>query len=219
MILSWLKKRHTGKAEQLFFLKKGYKDRHEPLYFADELVRNEGLVHQPYVYPFAAYLAERFACSCLVDFGCGRAHKLAGLSDKFKVLGVDYGNNIDYCRKKYAFGHWIDWDFEKNEIVPVPSRTAQYSVVICSDLIEHLVDPRPLIDNLKHILDFTPVAVLTTPDRDLVRGANNYGPPGNPHHVREWNLIELQALLTHFDIGIEFMGLTVNNNVDMEKKQ
>ncbi len=219
MSINWFEKDNKRKTKLSAFLRKGYKCRSEPLYFDEEFVQNKGLVHRPLVYPFAAYLAERFGSSWLVDFGCGKAYNLALLSDKFRTLGIDCGENIYYCRNKYKLGKWIEWNFENEEIIPVSSKTARKAVVVCSELIEHLMNPIPLINNIKHILSYSPVAVMTTPNRNIVPSCNDSSPLVNPHHVRGWNLEEFQTLLTHFNIGIEFLGLTVDNNFDMEKKQ
>ena len=91
-------------------------------------------------------------------------------------------------------------------------------MVICSDVIEHLIDPESLIENLRSWLDYSPILILTTPERDLVRGPKDLGPPTNPSHVREWSLTELQGWLKFHGLNILFSGLTVNNNRDLEKK-
>ncbi|MFC1791945.1 hypothetical protein ACFL0I_05750, partial [Gemmatimonadota bacterium] len=44
--------------------------------------------------------------------------------------------------------------------------------------------------------------LLSTPERDLRRGPDDMGPPGNPAHIREWNQEELRQYL-------ESQGLTV----------
>jgi hypothetical protein len=53
---------------------------------------------------------------------------------------------------------------------------------------------------------------MSTPERDLVRGPDDLGPPGNPHHVREWNLAELERLLTWAGLQVLFIGLTASND-------
>ena len=58
--------------------------------------------------------------------------------------------------------------------------------------------------------------LLSTPERDLARGSGDRGPPSNPHHIREWTIGELRALLLHFGFEIPFLGLTANNSVDRE---
>ena len=102
---------------------------------------------------------------------------------------------MDNLEKKYPDRKWSTanfgdkWDLEQD-------------VVICADVIEHLVDPDELIQFIKN-LKFT-FLVLSTPDRSLMykrwqRGY--YGPPRNPAHVREWTRYEfLKYISRHFDI-------------------
>ena len=91
-------------------------------------------------------------------------------------------------------------------------------MLVCADVIEHLVDPTGLLLALRALLEHAPVALLSTPERVLVRGADDQGPPANVAHVREWALDELVALSTAAGLPPTFAGLTVNNDRDLEKK-
>jgi hypothetical protein len=87
----------------------------------------------------------------------------------------------------------------------VPASIFSQSLVICSDVIEHLVNPTEL---LRFLYDTAAVTLLSTPERDLSRGTDHWGPPQNEAHVREWNLAELHALLEDFGFYTNFIGLT-----------
>lgn len=89
---------------------------------------------------------------------------------------------------------------------------------MCSDVIEHLSDPTGLLTTLGECLKYAPVAIVTTPERDLVRGMCDMGPPANPAHVREWNQVELLHLLEASSFEVAFIGLTCNNDRDWQKK-
>src|ERR1051326_5255104 len=178
-----------------FCIKGGYTARLRPEYFVDSLPESLGITHQPDVYPFANFLATKFGCSSVIDVGCGRAQKLMNLSKSLSVVGIDYGSNMDFCRTNSPASQWVEFDLEEDSVIPLDPETISKSIVICSDVIEHLVDPTNLLKNLKRMMEYAPVGIITTPERDLVRGLNDPGPPGNPAHVREWNLSELHALL------------------------
>src|SRR5690606_32976739 len=64
---------------------------------------------------------------------------------------------------------------------------------------------------------YAPVALLSTPDRDLIHGYDHIGPPTNPSHIRQWNLRELCELLQASGLKVEFSGYTHNNNRDYKK--
>lgn len=201
-----------------FFIKSDYIARAKSQYFEDALISNTGIVHQPDVYAFAGHIARKFGCTHILDIGCGRGFKLAQLHPEFKVTGADFGSNIDYCREHFPFGVWLTLDLENPHQELLPQEVLEKTVVICSDVIEHLLDPSGLLLTLRDCLKYAPVAILTTPERDLVRGRNDVGPPVNPAHVREWNLSEFSNLLKANLFQIAFLGLTNNNNRDWEKR-
>jgi SAM-dependent methyltransferase len=199
-----------------FCLKPGYLSRARPEYFLDVEPDATGRTHQPAVYPFAAFLADRFGCTHVVDVGCGQASKLARLHPRFEIVGVDRGANLDACRR-HGFGAWVEWDLERGGSIPIPEHVLPGSAVVCADVIEHLIDPGPLLANLRRWLEVAPICVLSTPERDLARGPQDSGPPLNPAHVREWNLEELQTLLRAAGLRVAFAGLTYSNDVDPHK--
>ncbi len=198
-----------------FFVRQGYLTRAHPEYFED--VGANGLVHQPDVYAFAEHLGRRLGIRHVVDLGCGRAEKLIRLHPEFELTGLDIGSNIEFCRRTYPFGRWIDWNLESTEPVPLDRQQIQDSLILCADVIEHLVDPRGLLATIRRLLEHAPVALISTPERELLHGADHLGPPPNPAHVREWSLEEFRHLLDWAEISPTFIGLTVNNNRDLSK--
>jgi len=203
-------------AKRQYYIKNGYAPRDRAEYYIDAPAA--GLVYQPYVYSFAAYLGRLLGCSSIIDVGCGTADKLAQLHTEFDVIGIDFGPNVASCRAKYSFGTWIEWDLDRSEPLPIPMETSARSVVVCADVLEHLMTPEHLLANLGRLLESAPVCILTTPERDRARGQDDMGPPANPHHVREWNRRELEQLVCTYGLCAEFSGVTANNNTDLEKK-
>lgn len=70
-------------------------------------------------------------------------------------------------------------------------------MIICADVIEHLLDPDELLRWLSSI-PFKKI-VFSTPDRSFLvnelRSSCEMGPPHNPHHVREWNFQEFERYI------------------------
>lgn len=184
-------------------IKAGYQERLErPEYFDD--TNGEGVTSQPDVYPRAAQLAGLLGATHLLDLGCGRAQKLAALHElhpHLAITGVDHGPNIEHCRQEYSWGRWIDHDLELAPVVKAPN-----TLVICADVIEHLVDPRPLLEAVRW--SAAVATLLSTPERDLTHGEAHQGPPPNPCHVREWNAMELVAFLDQQGLEVVRMELT-----------
>ena len=175
-------------------------------------------MHQPEVYRFSAYLGSKFGCTEMIDLGCGSRNKLAEIRDQFRIVGVDVGTNIRRFREAYPSAAGLEHDFSQ-EPLQIPDRElVKKSVVVCSDVIERLQNPLPLLETLRDLMRDAPVGVITTPERDRVCGPDHFGPPNNGHHVREWNLSEFERLLRSVGLNVGFIGLTVNNDRDWTKR-
>ncbi len=199
-----------------FFIKPGYRSRAAAVYYAD--IHDNGITWQPEVYPLAAALARKYDCRYIIDIGCGRASKLSSLYPEFQVIGMDFGSNLDHCRDKYPFGTWIEVNLEVTKGVPLPLEVLRSAVLVNSDVIEHLVDPTRLMVLIQSYLLHAKVAVISTPERDLERGFQDMGPPTNPSHIREWNLSELETMLSCFGLRPAYCGLTISNDREMKRK-
>lgn len=201
-----------------YFIRPGYTPRTQPEYYWVAPDAQRGRVYQPCVYPLAVFLARRAGCTTLIDIGSGNAEKLVRAHPEFHLIGMDFGANLENCRRHYPFGEWVEWDIDHHPPPPLPRRILKQSLLICSDVIEHLASPDRLLLALNQWLKVSPCAILSTPDRDLARGPNDPGPPANSAHVREWNLAELHRLLRHFGLIADYIGYTLNNSVSREKK-
>ncbi|TVT61892.1 class I SAM-dependent methyltransferase [Amycolatopsis rhizosphaerae] len=195
---------------ELHFLTRGYTQRVPPEYFAD--TDASGIIWQPDVYPEVLSLARKHHRTAIIDLGCGRAGKLAALREQspdLDIIGVDFGSNIDWCRERLPFGLWLDADLEAATALPLAPEVIARSVVVCSDVLEHLTDPRPAMRLICWLLDRgAACAVLSTPARDKRAGAAHVGPPFNPAHVREWTQAEFRAFVASFPVAIERFELT-----------
>ena len=209
-----------GKADEYlqgnnYFIKPRYRSRTAPNYFED----NPGeIVYQPEVYPLAQALAETCGCEYIIDIGCGQGAKLAKLHPRHKIIGIDYGVNLAVCRAKYPFGQWNECDLDRPAAIAVDSGILRRAVIVCSDVVEHLVNPEFLLDNLAALMQTAPACLISTPERDLTRGVRDEGPPVNPAHIREWNIEEFKLLLGYYGFRIREIGLTTSDNASNSKK-
>lgn len=198
-----------GGAES-YFIRGGYRSRDRVEYFLDET--DDTVTWQPDVYPYAAARAKGFGRDVVIDIGCGRAGKLASLAGEYpewSFVGVDFGDNLTWCRDNYAFGKWIEVDLESAERLPIDASLVRRSIVVCSDVIEHLLNPTPTLSLIRRLLmEGSAAAVLSTPARECRSGYDAAGPPRNPSHVREWASDEFQALLRASGFEIHHAALT-----------
>lgn len=157
-------------------------------------------VWQPHVYDTAIFLARRFGCKTIVDVGCGNAQKLAPVMNEFHIVGVDYGKNIELCRKKYPDEQWIEQDLEK----PINLDVSHNSLIVCADVIEHLLDPTALCEFFKKAK--CKALIISTPNRPH----SHTGPPQKTH-IREWANDEFESYIKQF-IPVNWNGITKSNS-------
>lgn len=197
-----------------YYLKSGYRSREQPEYCLD-LVEND--IWQPQVYVLARYLGAILNGNYVIDIGCGMAFKLSKMYPDFQIIGIDYGTNIQLCREMYPNGTWIEHDLDSPQRLPIEESILKNSIIICADVIEHLVNPAFLLGNLKEMMELSAACLLSTPERDIERGFNHLGPPPNRSHVREWNLHELTQLFRSLHFNVTYRDLTVSDNVSNNK--
>jgi 2-polyprenyl-3-methyl-5-hydroxy-6-metoxy-1,4-benzoquinol methylase len=202
--------------QERYALPRGYVARAKPKFDDHAILDSSGIVWQPDVYELAFRLARLGGAKTVIDVGCGFAGKLVLGHPEFEIVGVDIASNIEHCRSEHPFGTWIPHDFELG-LPDLAQHKIEESVVICSDVIEHIVNIEHFLTDLAGIARSARLTVISTPDRTLTRGPFHRGPPPNPCHIREWNAMELKQLLTMY--GIEgWFGLTRSENQSDEMK-
>ena len=161
------------------------------------------------VYSAAArYLAESGKQS-FVDVGCGYPAKIAALIAPVTgdITLIDQPSMATLMAGEFPDFHFIPHNLESTaDDIEVTA-----DCVVCADVIEHLMNPRPLIALLRQLLKPGARLFISTPERDKVRGTHcNFSP--NPEHVREWNQQEFHALLSS-------SGLRVLEHVCLPQKR
>ncbi|OYY86106.1 MAG: hypothetical protein B7X76_00950 [Azorhizobium sp. 39-67-5] len=197
----------------LFRLPADYVARSEPCYFDDSPFLDSTIVHQPEIYEAADYFLQASGRTRILDIGCGNGRKLRQVRARDHV-GVDFGANIALCRQRFgAWGTWLEADFSQRHCAAIAAFADASTVVVCADVVEHLLDPAPLLDLLAQCYRRGAIVITSTPDRLKVRGAADKGPPANPAHVREWALDEYVAYLDACGLPATYAGHTINNNI------
>ena len=156
---------------------------------------NEAFDDTPYtdlwqndVYELAHSIALGYGLPTVLDIGCGSGFKLLKYFKDFVTVGVELEPTLSWLRKQYPNRLWV-----------APNTSAlSYSLVICSDVIEHVVDPDALLDSIKKVRPKR--IVISTPDRSML-ACNQSGPPNNVCHIREWSFSEFGSYLSdHFEV-------------------
>ena len=148
--------------------------------------------YQDEVYCIARKLADDHNYHTILDVGTGSGFKLMKYFKNFATVGLDLPPAIPLLREKYPDRKWVTQS----------EAPAEADIIICSDVIEHVVDPDALCEFIKSLNPKH--AVISTPDRDLVCEVHNQpplGPPRNVTHVREWDFTEFEGYMrSHFNV-------------------
>jgi SAM-dependent methyltransferase len=213
--VSSIRSGHTGLHDLRFcpenlYLPCGYVQRKSPEYFSDDA--EDGVVWQPDVYARVGELVAAQRKHVVIDLGCGRAGKLASLATDhpdWQFIGVDYGANLAWCASNLGFGDWFEADLESDRALPIDYHQAADAIVVCSDVLEHLVRPDVAIEHIRRLLVAGAWrAVLSTPAREQRAGFDHPGPPANKAHVREWASSEFHAFVRTAGLIVDESSLT-----------
>ncbi|MBJ6889108.1 class I SAM-dependent methyltransferase, partial [Vibrio cholerae] len=106
----------------------------------------------------------------------GSAGKLKNLANKCKIIGFDSPVGVAMAKNTIPKGEFIEQDLEKT-LPALDKEVIEQSVIICSDVIEHLQQPDNLASQLAKLAKVAPFVIVSTPDRDRSRGRLDPGPP------------------------------------------
>jgi SAM-dependent methyltransferase len=147
--------------------------------------------YQKAVYKYASKIHEG---GRVLDIGCGTGYKTMKFFGKSETLGLEIEPTLSLLREKYPHRYWEEGDLKK-----IP--TDRFPLVICADVIEHIIDPDDLLNFIGKI-NFSN-CVMSTPDRNTLN--NELGPPRNSSHLREWLFAEFESYIgEHFQVMEHF---------------
>jgi 2-polyprenyl-3-methyl-5-hydroxy-6-metoxy-1,4-benzoquinol methylase len=108
-------------------------------------------------------LAIQYAPSSILDVGCAQGTLALLLGEiGFKVYAADIRQVfLDYAKTRYEKG---DIDFICADILDAPFRTESFDLIFANQIIEHLIDPIPLLKSLRAMLTDEGHLVMTTPN-------------------------------------------------------
>jgi SAM-dependent methyltransferase len=183
-----------------FFIKEGYKINEAAKTFETEFVGEywtearikTSSVYQYDVYKFAGELIKKYNFQVGIDLGCGPGTKGKWfLEPNLKeLILIDQPNCKAIAQKTIPNTKFIGVDLENLTL----RLNEKVDIIICADVIEHLANPIPTIKFCLHSIKKGGYIILSTPERDVLRGEGCLESP-HPAHVREWNHIEFRKLL------------------------
>ena len=182
-----------------FCLPRGYRQQAAPLthdgarvvdergeataYWSEARVRASGR-YQRHVYAWAAELVRSRGLKSVLDLGCGPCVKLMELIAPVcaDVEGADQASAIGVARGRGAGMPLREIDLERCAGVEAWRR---FDLIVCADVVEHLLDPDPMLGLIGRLSHEGTLVVMSTPDRARLRGRGCMASE-KPEHVREW---------------------------------
>lgn len=157
-----------------------------PPYWTPNRIRLS-LLYQYDVYALAQRLMRTGALKTVLDVGSGPGMKSKELLLPFadRLVLIDQPSTRKTATQNNPSAKFVGADLEN----PAVRLSEKFDLVVCSDVVEHLANPNPCMKFIFDHLTDSGVAVLSTPERDIVRGPDCDRSP-NEDHVREWNSAE-----------------------------
>lgn len=143
----------------------------------------------------------------LLEVGCGGGHVLQ-MFPQAKLTGVDVSSvMLEKARRNLGI---IPARLLHGELAELNLESESFDAVICTEVLEHVVDPAALLSQMKRLLRPDGRAVITFPNDALINGAKamiratglsalpffrniNWG--GDEYHLHQWSLNEMRKLL------------------------
>jgi SAM-dependent methyltransferase len=132
----------------------------------------------------------------VLDAGCGVGYGAQILADggAQSVAGVDREKEaIELAQRSYADGRV---EYGVADLARLSFESGTFDVVVCFEVIEHVVDRTAVLAELKRVLADKGLLIVSSPNRRVYL-------PGNPHHVHEYEPEELRKELSAFFEGVD----------------
>jgi len=187
-----------------------YRINNNPQHHNDENLKDEG---QKEVYEYCKIFMEKNKFNNVIDVGCGSGYKLIKILGDFNTIGIETEPCYSHLNINYPLRRWL-LSGEKEKSFILYDEMTRPDVVICSDVIEHIINPDILLDYLLSLN--SKFYIISTPCRNILcnhpKFSNIYkkswnGPPINTCHVREWTIEEFKQYMSNkFDVIRSYYG-------------
>jgi len=152
----------------------------------------------------------------LLDVGSGPPQKLNRLlaGNQREVWLVDQPTTAPLANRILPYATFVGANLEEIDL----DLGVRFDVIIFSDVVEHLVNPDQCLAFVQRHLKPDGVAIISTPERDVLRGPRCMESP-HSMHVREWNRTEFRALLESRGFLVELQYLLPQQRLPTWKKR
>jgi 2-polyprenyl-3-methyl-5-hydroxy-6-metoxy-1,4-benzoquinol methylase len=175
-------------------------------------------VSHSYLYePVAELLANIPPNALVVDIGCGNGSFLSLFQGRgWQLYGSDYSSTgIEIAKASYPD---IKFSLGNAEAMPdeLTNRAGQFDVVLCTEVIEHVYNPRGLLKTCHDLLKPNGMLVLTTPYHGYLKNLmmavtgkldGHFTVLWDHGHIKFWSHKTMREVLTESNFtNIKFSG-------------
>lgn len=145
-----------------------------------------------------------------LDVGCGEGFVLKFFKDSgWEIVGVDFSTHGIRTKNPELESFIIQGDVYE-ELNSLKEKSSKFNVIFLGNILEHVLDPIALIDQLKKLLEKHGLLVITVPNdfSDLQRFLLNNNLVneeywiGYPDHLNYFNLDNLSRLLSDKNLPV-----------------
>jgi 2-polyprenyl-3-methyl-5-hydroxy-6-metoxy-1,4-benzoquinol methylase len=151
-------------------------------------------------YTFAAPFVKNLS---VLDLACGEGFGSSILAaHASEVVGMDCCvRTIIQAKKKYT---QENLSFLVGSMIQFPfARERKFDVIVCFEALEHIVDQRACLKEMKNHLKKEGMLILSTPNRPVY---SRNGAHKNPYHLKELDFRELNSLLSSCFSHVKIYG-------------
>jgi SAM-dependent methyltransferase len=191
-----------------FCIKPGYRARESPLsferepgdrYWTPERIAASRSYQHP-VYRLCRDLLRARRAHSFLDVGSGPGAKLAELIAPLcsDLVLIDQPSVREAAAQCLPGARFVAADLDALDL----DLGRSFDLIVCSDVLEHLKHPDGCLRFIRSHLAAGGRAVLSTPERDHLRGRDCMESP-HPDHVREWNSAEFRRFVEGCGLVVE----------------
>ncbi len=146
------------------------------------------------------------------EIGCGMGYFLDyARGQGFRVSGIEYAAmGTKVCRERFGL------DVRQSSFEEFPLQPGLYDVIFMGDVLEHLIDPRAMLEKARRMLKPSGIVAIEVPSmfnsivgRLAVLGytilRTHKKMPMPPYHVNEFTPVTLKAMLLRAGFGRAFI--------------
>lgn len=193
-------------------------------YNANNIVGLTGLARENEIFRFLDLKSE----SQLLDVGCASGHQVFKASEVCKkAVGIDVGDEfIDTAKKIAQENNVKNVEFILTKGDKIPFADESFDRLICSEVLEHVIDVDPFLDEIIRVVKKGGVMVFTVPNWNnrgtlYKRAVNLFRPfPFTPitdfsmegikkhgdAHVRQFTLKTFADFVSSHGVRVEYVG-------------